>query len=103
MADARLRLPATQRGRGLIPVLILLALGAAAWWYFAPNSLPAPVRALLPSSPKANPPLYKWRDAKGRLQITDVPPKDRPFETLHMNPNVNVVPSVVPPPAAARR
>lgn len=88
------------RGRGLIAVLILLALAAVAWWYFAPDTLPAQIRALAPPSPKANPILYKWHDAKGRLQITDVPPKDRPFETLHVNPNVNVVPSVVPPTTA---
>ena len=87
-------------GRGVIALLIVLALAAAAWWYFAPNTIPAPVRALVPPSPKANPTLYKWRDAKGRVNVTDVPPKDRPFETLHVNPNANVVPSVVPPPAA---
>ncbi|HET8941505.1 MAG TPA: DUF4124 domain-containing protein [Rudaea sp.] len=90
-------------GRGAIALLIVLVLAAAAWWYFAPSTLPAPVRALVPPSAKASPTLYKWRDANGHLHVTDVAPKDRPFETLQVNPNVNVVRGVVPPPAAQSR
>jgi hypothetical protein len=30
----------------------------------------------------ARPSLYRWRDAAGVLQITDKPPKGRPFERL---------------------
>lgn len=82
-------------------LIVLIAIAAsAAWWYFAPDSLPAPLKALVPASPKANPVLYKWRDAKGRLHVTDTPPTDRPYETLKYNRDTNVVPSVVPPPGA---
>ena len=79
--------------------LLVLALAAGfAWWYVAPDTLPDAVRAQLPQSDRANPALYKWRDAKGRWNVTDVPPKDRPYETLKYDPNMNVVPSIVPPP-----
>ncbi|MDR3389294.1 MAG: DUF4124 domain-containing protein [Rudaea sp.] len=88
------------RGRTFAWLLALLAIvGAGAWWYFAPGSVPAPLRAMLPASPRAAPALYKWRDAKGGLHVTDVPPPDRPYETVRYDPNVNVVPSAVPAPA----
>ena len=86
------------RATPLLLALIAVGVGAGSWWYLAPDSVPAPIKALLPVSPKANPVLYKWRDAKGGLHITDTPPADRPYETLKYNPNTNVVPSVVPPP-----
>lgn len=75
--------------------LALLAAAVAAWWYFAPQTLPTVVRHVAPTSPnaeKASPTLYKWRDASGRLNVTDVPPKDRPYETVRYDPNTNVVP-----------
>jgi Domain of unknown function (DUF4124) len=78
--------------------LIAVAAGAGSWWYLMPDSVPGPIKAMLPVSPKANPVLYKWHDAKGGLHITDTPPVDRPYETLKYNQNTNVVPSVVPPP-----
>jgi hypothetical protein len=78
--------------------LLAVAAGMGSWWYLVPDSMPGPIRALLPASPQANPVLYKWRDAKGGLHITDEPPLDRPYETLKYNPKTNVVPSVVPPP-----
>ncbi|HET7844734.1 MAG TPA: DUF4124 domain-containing protein [Xanthomonadales bacterium] len=81
-------------------LLLATALGASwAWWRYAPASLPVFARTALPTSPAArpdNPPLYKWRDAKGRWQITDVPPSDRPYETVVVDPNTNVMPSLLP-------
>ena len=82
--------------------LLVLALAAAAswaWWRYAPQSLPGIAREALPHSPAArpeNPPLYKWRDAKGQWQITDVPPDGRPYETIVVDPNTNVMPSLLP-------
>ena len=85
-------------GRVLILLLALVLLGAAgAWWYFAPDTLPAFVKAQLPVAPKSNPVLYKWRDAKGRLHVTDTPPADRPYETVRYDPNANVLPKGVAP------
>ena len=80
-------------------LLVLIALAAGyAWWYLAPDTLPDVVRRQLPQSDRANPVLYKWKDAKGRWNVTGVPPENRPYETLKYDPRTNVVPSVVPPP-----
>lgn len=82
-----------QRGKAFVWVLIVVVIGAAAWWYFLPQTLPGPVRAALPASPNAHAQVYKWRDAKGRLQLTSSPPADRPYETVEYDPNLNVLPS----------
>ena len=78
-------------------VIVLLSAGAA-WWYFAPDTLPDVVRRQLPVSARANPVLYRWRDDKGQPHVTNTPPTDRPYETLKYDPKTNVVPSVVAPP-----
>jgi hypothetical protein len=36
---------------------------------------------------EARPSLYRWRDAAGVLQITDKPPKGRPFERIDRAPD----------------
>jgi len=76
---------------------VLLLAGAGAWWYFAPNTLPSFVKTQLPASAQSNPVLYKWRDAKGGLHVTDTPPPDRPYETVRYDPNANVLPKGVAP------
>jgi uncharacterized protein DUF4124 len=87
-------MPATMRGRAGVAFLLILALAAAgaAWWYFAPQTMPDWIAQKVPGSPSLGPPLYKWRDAKGRLQVTDTPPADRPYETVRYDPDTNVVP-----------
>ena len=90
--------PSAGRGAFWFLILLLAGAGAATWWYFEPDTLPAFVRQHLPASPRASPLLYKWHDANGRLHVTDTPPTDRPYETVRYDPNVNVVPTVVPPP-----
>lgn len=81
----------------LLGLVAILALSGWAWWYYAPDSLPEPLRKQLPVSKNANPVLYKWRDAQGRWQVTDQAPTDRPYETVLVDPNTNVLPSGVPP------
>jgi hypothetical protein len=77
-------------------LLAALAAGAGAWWYWAPQTLPVAVRHAAPVSPnaeRASPALYKWRDDKGVLNVTDMPPPDgRQYETVRYDPNTNVVP-----------
>lgn len=82
--------------RRVLLALVLLAAGAWVWWRYFPDTLPALVGDHVVRSPVANPPLYKWRDGKGQWQITDKPPDDRPYETMIVDPNQNVVPTVVP-------
>lgn len=87
--------PEGRAGALFLIVLLVLAAGAA-WWYYAPGTLPDWLVHEVPSSPKLGPPLYKWRDAKGRLHVTDTPPADRPYETVRYDPNTNVVPGASP-------
>ena len=89
-------------GTALALIVVVAAAGVGAWWYAAPDSMPALIRQQLPVSAKSNPTLYRWKDARGALHVTDVPPPDRPYETLHFDPNTNVVPTVVPPKDAIR-
>ena len=42
------------------------------------------------------PPLYKWRDDKGVWNITDTAPAGRPYERVEVDPDQNVVPTVIP-------
>ncbi len=85
-------------GRLVAGLRATLAAAFAAWWYFAPHTLPAAVREWLPA-PRADdgthaaPPLYRWKDAQGAVHVTDAPPKDRPYETVRYAPDTNVVPA----------
>ncbi|MET1163101.1 MAG: DUF4124 domain-containing protein [Pseudoxanthomonas sp.] len=66
---------------------LLLGVGVA-WWLAreAPEKGQARQRraeqAAAEQARDARPSLYRWRDAAGVLQITDKPPRDRPFERL---------------------
>ncbi|MFO1517683.1 MAG: DUF4124 domain-containing protein [Lysobacterales bacterium] len=96
-----------QQGRAVLWIVPVLALAAAlAWWYFAPDTLPPALRHAAPPSPRldaAPPALYKWRDAQGQLHVTDVPPTDRPYETVRYRPELNVVPAYRKPGEAERQ
>lgn len=81
------------RASAYFMTFVALVAAVASWWYFAPASMPPWLARSVPASPKLGPPLYKWRDDKGRLQVTDKPPADRPNETVRYDPNTNVVPS----------
>lgn len=84
---------ALQRGRVVLWALLTLIAAIAAWWFLAPQTLPQTASKWLPQSPNARARLYKWRNDRGRLQITDTPPQDRPYETVSYDPNLNVVPA----------
>lgn len=79
-------------------VALLVALGAAAaWvWFQRPDLLPLEWRRDNPHSRDYSPQVYRWRDDAGVTQITDTPPTDRPFETVRIDPNTNIVPSTLP-------
>ena len=71
-----------------------IALGIAAgglvvWWLGRDdpstinprNHAPAGVHGAA-GQPAAGPALYRWRDDAGTLQLTDTPPKGRPYDTV---------------------
>ncbi|MCB1555204.1 MAG: DUF4124 domain-containing protein [Xanthomonadales bacterium] len=90
----------------LTGVLFAAALigGAAAWvWYRAPEYLPEAWRRTNPQSPDYAPSLYRWKDDQGRTQITDTPPGDRPYQTVDIDPDTNVVPDSLPTERDAQR
>jgi len=75
-------------------LLVLLLAAAAAWvWFKAPQHLPVELRRQNPQSIEYAPPVFRWRDDQGRTQITDEPPSDRPYETIRIDPNTNILPS----------
>jgi len=83
-------------GRAGVLLIVLLGVAAAAfgaWSYFSPATMPQWLARPLMSARGDAPPLYKWRDDKGRLHVTDRPPSDRPYETVRYDPDTNVVPS----------
>jgi Domain of unknown function (DUF4124) len=90
--------PNRAEGKALPWLLLIVAAAAVAWWYFAPHTLPDAISSIVPASPKSNPTLYKWKDDKGQLHVTDKPPSDRPYEAVKYDPNTNVMPSPVKPP-----
>ena len=79
-------------------VALLVALGAAAaWvWFQRPDLLPLEWRRENPHSRDYSPQVYRWRDDAGVTQITDTPPKNRPYETVRIDPDTNIVPSTLP-------
>lgn len=88
------------RGGALKSALIVLALIAgAAWavWRWFPEWLPEDIRRSNPHSPDYAPWLYRWKDAAGRVQITDTPPPEGvPFERIRLDPEQNVIPGYRP-------
>lgn len=92
--------------RALTLLIVLAAVAFAVLWFGFPQHLPEGWRARPAvgaakaperSGGRDNPPLYKWRDDVGVWNITDRPPPDRPYERVVVDPEQNVVPTVVPP------
>jgi hypothetical protein len=81
-------------------VFALAVIAAAGWylWRYAPQHLPEGWRRDNPHSRDYAPAVYRWRDAKGVVQLTDTPPPDRPYETIRIDPDTNVVPDTLPRP-----
>jgi hypothetical protein len=82
-------------------VLVAAAAGAYVWWY-APEHLPAEWRRENPRSRDYAPLLYRWKDDQGIVQLTDTPPAGRPYESLRIDPDRNVVPLMSPAGAEPR-
>jgi len=79
----------------IIAFLILVALAAGGYLYLHPEI----IRPLLQGTPIEMPPaettLYKWRDARGEWQVSDIPPTGGiKYEVLHYRGDINVVPAL---------
>ena len=113
------RVPFPRRARGDIDTrtavfATLLVVAGIAYWQFAPpgwlfshRERPIPPEGIPAGpggghiaatiDPSHNPPLYKWKDAEGQWHITDKPPaKGVEFEKVVVDPNANVVPTLIP-------
>lgn len=53
--------------------------------------LPDPSTTSASSDPA--PPMYRWTDAQGVIQLSDKPPAGVPYETLRYHPDTNVIPA----------
>lgn len=96
-AGARRTVPVNLwRQAGRIPMWVLIGLGALGgvvlYWYTTPQEAPSWARNWLPGLPPYTGPLYRWNDDQGRTQVTDKPPKGRPYEVVNYRSDANVVP-----------
>jgi hypothetical protein len=106
MARSRGYNPAMETKQAVLAGAVIL--GALVWWQMGHPGYetPAQKRARIAKIEHeadygAGPQLYKWRDAKGVLQITDTPPKGRKFEKVEIRQDLNVVPMGGSEPAPA--
>ena len=77
---------------GVLATLAVQGLIGAWYWYSNPEALPEEWRRANPNSRDYTPALYRWKDDTGATQITDTPPRDRPYETVRVEPSQNTVP-----------
>ncbi len=75
--------------RARLAILAGIALGGGVAWWLARESPQATAqkqaradKAAAAQARDARPSLYRWRDEAGVLQITERPPKDRPYERI---------------------
>ena len=73
---------------------LLLGIGGAWWLARDPGKTEAKEararQAAAEQASDARPSLYRWRDDAGVLQITDKPPKGRPFERIDREPQPGI-------------
>lgn len=81
---------------GVLAVLVALAAVAAYVWHYEPERLPAEWRRENPRSRDYAPAVYRWTDDRGVVQLTDTPPRGRPYETVRLRHDQNVVPTTNP-------
>ena len=73
-------------------LLVAVALGVAAWWWFT-SEMPrrererAQAEQVATAEARRANSLYRWRDAHGNLQVTDTPPKGRKYERIGRQPD----------------
>lgn len=77
---------------GWLILLVCALLTTAALWWWQPAMLQQTWQQIDQTISGAST-LYRWKDARGREQVSDTPPTDgTPFETLNYQHNVNIMP-----------
>jgi hypothetical protein len=72
-------------------IVLGIVAGAAVVWWLGRSDGRAPSPPASSAGPAsdtgrgAGPALYRWRDDAGVVQLTDVPPTGRPFETIDVD------------------
>ena len=82
--------------RAWLAIVVGIAAGGGIAWWLARESpearqhTQARARQAAAQAQDARPSLYRWRDDAGVLQITDKPPKGRPFERIDREPQPGI-------------
>ena len=83
--------------RAVWAIVAGVSLGAGVAWWLAREAPEKQVekqqraeQAAAAQARDARPSLYRWRDDAGVLQITDKPPKGRPFERIDREPQPGI-------------
>jgi hypothetical protein len=81
----------------------LVAGGIAGWWALGHpgyETAEQKLRRLEAHEQARQPALYRWRDDKGVLHLTDTPPKGRKYEKVALREDLNIIPMAPekPPP-----
>ena len=82
--------------RAWLAIAVGIAAGGGIAWWLARESpearqhTQARARQAAAQAQDARPSLYRWRDDAGVLQITDKPPKGRPFERIDREPQPGI-------------
>lgn len=86
----------------LLPLLILLVVGAIFLGAFAPDTVthlkfPAFEQRVPATLDGAGPRIvYKWQDAQGGWHYEEAPPKDQSWQTIRLDPDTNLIPAIQP-------
>ena len=82
--------------RAWLAIVVGIAAGGGIAWWLARESpearqhTQARARQAAAQAQDVRPSLYRWRDDAGVLQITDKPPKGRPFERIDREPQPGI-------------
>jgi hypothetical protein len=90
-------------GKVLVALVAAVLLAAAAWW-FMPLEYQGKIRQSVPmlqgeaaghstSSAGSSTKIYRWKDERGQIHTSNIPPKGRRYETIELRDDTNVIPS----------
>lgn len=84
----------TGGGLWLLLAAVIAILGLGAYWYFNPQAQPGFIAEYLPSDPKAEILLYRWKGPDGQWVVSDqLPPAGIEYEQVRYSSDANVIPS----------